>query len=112
MTLNLLFNEMNIKYISQYKFKDLLGDYSQLKFDYYLPEYNILIEYQGQQHYYSSEFFGGEKKFQLQQKYDNLKREYCKNNGYNLIEIPYWDYEKLDEKYIENILKINNQQKE
>lgn len=104
-TLNLLFQKMNLKYVSQYTFDDLYGNKEKLRFDYYLPDYNLLIEYQGQQHYSAQTFFGGEEKFKQQKKYDNIKKEYCKKHGYKLIEIPYWDYDKLDEDYIKNILK-------
>lgn len=107
MTLSQLFQQMGIKYKTQYKFDDLTGEKSSLKFDFFLPEYNVLIEYQGGQHYKSVEFMGGDKDFQKRQEYDNLKREYCKANNYKLIEIPYWDYNKLNEEYIKNILGDN-----
>jgi hypothetical protein len=32
-----------------------------LRLDIYFPKYNIAVEYNGQQHYYPVEFFGGEK---------------------------------------------------
>ena len=63
-----------------------------------------LIEYQGQQHYNSLEIFGGEEQFQKQKKYDIKKQEYCKKNNIKLIEIPYWDYNKINKKYLEKIL--------
>ena len=31
---------------------------------------------------------------------DNLKREYCIKNSINLIEIPYWDFNKINYEYI------------
>ena len=80
--------EHNIKYISQKKFKDL-KDKAYLSYDFYLPDYKILIEYQGQQHYESFEYFGGKDKFRKQQYHDKLKREYAKNNGYKLLELHY-----------------------
>ena len=40
-----ILNELNIKYKRQYSFKDLVGDTGKLLyFDFYIPEYNILIE--------------------------------------------------------------------
>lgn len=104
-TLNLLFQKMNIRYINQYKFDDLYGDKGKLKFDYYLPDYNLLIEYQGEQHYLPQKHFGGEEKFEQQKRYDELKQNYCKEHEYKLIEIPYWNYGKLNEEYIQNLLK-------
>lgn len=104
-TLNQILSSLDINYITQYKFPDLIGDYLPLKFDFFLPDYNTLIEYQGGQHYKPVNLFGGEEKFQQQQRYDNLKREYCKEHGYRLIEISYLDYEKLSEDYILKLLK-------
>ena len=58
-----------------------------------------IIEYQGQQHYEPIERFGGIERFNLQQKYDNMKKEYCKKNNIQLLVIPYW------ENNIEKIIK-------
>lgn len=70
-------------------------DVLPLSYDFYLPKYNLCIEYQGEQHYKPISIFGGEEKFKLQQKHDNIKREYCKNNDIGLLEIPY--YESVEE---------------
>lgn len=75
-----------------------------LKFDFAVFDENgikFLIEYQGKQHYESSDFFGGEEKFRLQQKYDNMKKEYCKRNNIQLLIISYWekDIEKIIEEF-------------
>lgn len=70
-----------------------------LSYDYYIPCNNTLIEYQGKQHYLPLEFFGGENQLIIQQEHDRRKREYAFSNGYEFIEIPYWEYDN-----IENIL--------
>lgn len=78
----------DIDYYTQYRFDDCI--YKQyLYFDFYLPDKNVCIEYNGQQHYKPVSWFGGEDKFELQQIRDNIKRQYCKDNGIKLIEIPY-----------------------
>lgn len=100
-----LLQSLNINFIRQHTFKDLYGNLYRLSFDFYLPEKNILIEYQGEQHYMPVEFFGGEEQLKLQQTYDNLKREYCKSHNIKLIEVPYWDYDKLDENYLKALLE-------
>lgn len=82
--------------ISQKRFDDCKIKRT-LPFDFYLPEYNICIEYQGKQHYKPIEFFGGEEQFQKQQLYDSIKREYCKANNIKLIEISYKDYNNIEE---------------
>ena len=65
-------------------------------FDFYLPDNNICIEYQGQQHYYPIEHFGGKDRFEEQVQRDLIKKEYCKNNNVILIEIPYWEKDNLE----------------
>ena len=77
--------EKNIKFEEQKAFKELGGK----SFDFFLPDFSIAIEYQGEQHYHPLQCFGGEEKFIAQQKRDEEKREFCKNNNYKLIEIPY-----------------------
>ena len=78
----------NIKYKTQKTFNDC--KYVQLlKFDFYLPEKNICIEFDGQQHYEPNKFFGGEKEFIKRQIKDKIKNEYCQNNNIHLIRIKY-----------------------
>ena len=92
--------ENHIKYVPQKKFKDL-KDKTYLSYDFYLPDYKILIEYQGIQHYQSEDYFGGKKQFELQNKHDNLKREYAKNNNYKLLELKYTlDTQELVDRYL------------
>ena len=57
-----------------------------LSFDFYVPQYNTCIEYQGVQHYKPVERFGGEEQFAIQQEHDELKRKYAKNNNFDLLE--------------------------
>ena len=81
----------NIVYEPQKRFHDL-KDKTYLSYDFYLPKQNVLIEYQGQQHYEECSYFGGEERFKIQQYHDKLKREYSKKHGYTLLELTY----KLD----------------
>lgn len=80
------FNKLSYKHA--YGFSDL-KDKHKLHYDFYIPSQNILIEYQGVQHYKPIQHFGGKSKFEIQQKHDQLKRDYARKNGYNLIEVPY-----------------------
>lgn len=75
-----------IYFESQKKFSDCICK-NKLSFDFYIPRLKIAIEIQGIQHYEPVDYFGGAKKFLLATKRDNIKREYCKNNGIHLIEI-------------------------
>lgn len=57
-----ILNEMNIKFIEQKTF-DRCRFERLLKFDFYLPEYNTCIEYDGIHHFEPVDAFGGEKEF-------------------------------------------------
>lgn len=59
--------------------------------DIYIPSLNIAIEYQGQQHYQSIDFFGGEKAFEYRKKLDARKKQLCLEHNVKLIEWPYTD---------------------
>lgn len=96
----------NINYIPQHTFDDLLGvNLGQLSYDFYLPKYNYLIEYQGGQHYKPIKFFGGVKQFRIQQEHDKRKREYAKIHGITLLEIPYWDFNNIEKILESRLLK-------
>lgn len=60
-----------------------------LAFDFFLPEYNTAIEYNGEQHYEAINSWGGLGKLTLTQRRDQIKRDYCAANGIKLIEIRY-----------------------
>ena len=83
-----------INYYQQYRFHDCKNKRT-LPFDFYIPSINTCIEYNGQQHYRSVEYFGGESGFEYRRANDELKRRYCSDNGISLVVIPYWDFEKI-----------------
>lgn len=92
----------NIEYKREYIFKDCKNK-EALRFDFYLPKYNSVIEYQGIQHYKSIEYMGGRTRYDKQLENDNIKRKYCKNNNVKLFEIPYIEFDNI-ENVIDNIL--------
>tara|TARA_B100001758_G_scaffold150847_1_gene129971 strand:+ start:311 stop:1147 length:837 start_codon:yes stop_codon:yes gene_type:complete len=85
-----LLKKYKINYLTQYSFDDLKLK-GKLRCDFYLPEKNVVIEYNGEQHYKPNEFYGGKKGFELTQKRDKLKKEYCLNNGIDFLEIKFSD---------------------
>lgn len=93
---NILINR-EIIFEEQKRFNDCKNVYS-LPFDFYLPDLNTCIEYQGLQHFEVVGEFGGEEAFEYRKENDRIKRDFCKNNNIKLIEIPYW--EKDVEKYL------------
>ena len=96
-----ILDKYNIDYKTQYTFEDCKYK-NKLKFDFYIPSLNICIEFDGDQHYKPIDYFGGEKRFKIQQICDQIKNDYCKENNITLIRIPYIEYKN---KNIENILK-------
>jgi len=85
-----LLNDKNIKFIHQHKFNNCKY-INDLIFDFYLPEKNMCIEYNGIQHYKPIDYFGGEHCFNKNKKRDNIKKKYCKNNNIKLKIITYRD---------------------
>lgn len=83
-----ILKENNIEYIPQKRFDDCKNKRT-LPFDFYLPTKNTCIEFDGAQHTQPVEYWGGEEKFVYLQKNDSIKNQYCKDNGINLIRIPY-----------------------
>lgn len=81
-----IFDNNQISYIYQYKVQI---DNRYYYFDFFLPDINTMIEYDGAQHYMPVEYFGGEQQFAKQKNIDNLKNDWCKNNNIQLIRISY-----------------------
>lgn len=69
-----------------------------------MPELKILIEYDGIQHYFPIEFFGGEKSLKETQKRDEEKNQYALENNYKLFRIPYYDIDSIPQ-ILHEILK-------
>jgi very-short-patch-repair endonuclease len=92
--------ENNIKFEEQKMFNKC-KNIRKLKFDFYLPELNICIEYDGKQHYEISDYFGGFDKLEKQIIRDKIKTKYCLDNIIKLIRIRY------DENIEERLKKIN-----
>lgn len=89
-------NKYEIKHQTQKTFDGCYGNKSLLLFDFYIPEINTAIEFDGEQHFRPVEYFGGEKKFKQTKKYDEIKSRYCEKNGIKLVRIPYWDVDNIE----------------
>lgn len=84
-------------------------DKNTLPFDFYIPKYNLCIEYQGSQHYDPGFYIRkkksqeeGMQKYLLQKKHDEMKKDYCKQNNINFLEIKYT--ENIEKKLQEALL--------
>lgn len=96
----LLDNE--IAFERQKTYNDLKGVRGcALRYDFYLPESNLLIEYQGEQHYkvvqFSSSITEAEENYKCQKENDKIKKAYAQNHNINFLEIPYLEYENINE---------------
>lgn len=86
-----LLDKNNIKYIDQYKIdnKKYWNTIIRVDFVIYNNNKQFFIEYNGVQHYMPVKHFGGELRFQNQQKRDSQLRLYCEDFNIPLLEIKY-----------------------
>lgn len=95
-----LLEQANIEFQVQYRIKNFN---LSSPFDFAIFNNGVLlglIEYDGEQHFESIEFFGGEEKLKLQQERDERKNKWCKDNNISLIRIPYTEYDNLTIGYL------------
>lgn len=93
----------NINYIREFKFINCINPITnkKLPFDFYLPDFNKIIEYNGEQHYKKTGYFEKRAGGLLGVQYrDKIKKDYCINNNIKLIEIKYTEHTNIN-----NILK-------
>jgi hypothetical protein len=83
-------NENNIYFEHQKMFNNCVFK-SKLRFDFYLPDHNILIEFDGIQHFKSIDYFGGNKTYVETKIKDDIKNKYAKNNNIKLYRLSYVD---------------------
>ena len=99
------------EYETEHSFPDC-KDKIYLRFDFYLPNYNACIEYDGKQHFKPQRFGGMSREKALEnlktcQQHDEIKNEYCRDNGIKLLRIPYYRFEEVYEMVGEFILECN-----
>lgn len=102
-----LLKDLHIQFDCQKVFVDCINPQTKmpLRFDFYLPDYNVCIEYDGQQHFVDSDYYPDsldERKYR-----DNIKDVYCKKNQIRLIRIPYTDFDKLNQDYLNKKLSLD-----
>jgi very-short-patch-repair endonuclease len=88
-------DKYNVSYYRQHKFDDCKNIFS-LPFDFYLPKYRIIIEFDGKQHFEPIKHFGGLVTFEKLKVNDKIKNDYCEENYMNLIRIK---YDQIDDIY-------------
>ena len=101
-----ILEELKIYKKKEYSFNDCVSENNiPLRYDFYLPDYNILIEYDGKQHFeYTGYGWSTEENLKKTQQRDKIKNEYANKNNICLIRIPYTDLNKLSKEYILDLL--------
>ena len=82
--------EKNIKFEYQKRFKGCEAKKS-LIFDFYLPEENLCIEFDGEQHEISVDYWGGQSGLEKRKRYDVIKERFCLENNIQLFRIRHDD---------------------
>src|SRR5699024_7144013 len=104
-----ILDKHKIQYEIEKVYDNLKVRKQSLPYDFYIPSYNLLIEYDGVQHFKPVQYFGGLKKLKSQKRRDNLKNLYAKENGINLLRIPYTYKDKEVEEAILRYLQVVTQ---
>lgn len=104
--------EFKTEVVSQLLFEDnlLLSGMKKTRFDFYIPSVKLLIEYDGVQHFRPVSFGMRKdeilKTFKKSQERDTIKEDLVSYSDYNIIRIPYWEFNNI-EKILEEALKGN-----
>ncbi len=95
----IILQKYNIEYKSQVKYDGLIGlGNGNLSYDFYLPDYNLLIECQGEQHeHYCKGFHKTKAYFERQLEHDRRKKQYSIDHNINFLEIWYYDIDNIEQ---------------
>ena len=101
--------EHHYKFIRQKRYADC-KDKRKLPYDFYLPDYNILIEYDGEQHFRVVRFnemdwYDAVENFKRIKKHDRIKNRYANKNNIPLLRIEYWNF-KIIELILDSLFNI------
>ena len=84
-----------IPFIQEKSFYDLHK--GTFRFDFYLPNNNIIIEFDGEQHFnHIKHFHKTRQEFMHAKENDRRKNAYCLAHSYKLYRIPYWYLDKIN----------------
>lgn len=88
---------VNVKYETQKTFEGCKNK-KFLRFDFYIPQEKLAIEYDGIQHFAPVGFGGNpEKAFASVKENDLLKEKFCEENGIKLLRIPYNSFDNIED---------------
>lgn len=92
-------DKFDFNYECQKTFKDCKSK-RKLRFDFYLSDFDVCVEYDGEQHFIEKEHFGGKEALLKTKERDRIKNVYCQENNIKLLRIPY----QIDRKDFKRIL--------
>ena len=95
----------DIPFVCEKKYDDLKVT-RHLRFDFFLADYNLLIEYHGEQHFLERKDYGERATLEEIQAYDKLKEEYAVKNGILLLTISSPNVATIEEQVVEKLKQI------
>lgn len=95
-------NDMGITYEREYRFNDCKYR-KKLSFDFYIPEFNTVIEYDGKQHFEPVKYWGGKQAYDEIKTRDKIKNDYCELKNIHLVRIPYTEPIEKIQTILQNI---------
>ena len=96
----LILDKYKINHTRQEHFDGDCRDIYPLPFDFYLPDYNMCIEFDGQGHFKP---IWGDESFLNTLLHDGMKNNYCRWNNIKLLRIPYWKGNNIEDILIEEL---------
>lgn len=73
-------------------------------FDFFLEDLNVIIEYDGIQHFQPVDYFGGENAYMRNIEVDNIKNKWCEDNKISIIRLS--NLETIDQKLSSFLLPL------
>lgn len=101
-------DNLDLSYEAEKKFSDCYGKsiHKLLPFDIYIEDLNLIIEYDGKQHFEPVDFFGGQESFERNKRNDRIKNDYCNSNNISMIRISYKQRKNIEEIIRENVQRL------
>lgn len=82
-----------IDFVQEKRFEDC-KDINTLPFDFYIPDNNLIIEFDGQHHF---RHINNMANYNTTNKHDEIKNEYCKSHNIDILRIPYWHFDNIED---------------
>lgn len=90
-----IFEKSNIKYVREKTFSNLKN--GRLRYDFYLPELNILVEVDSMLHFEETpKFHKNTHEFKHAQQNDRLKNSYALSHNIPLYRCPEWEFKNIN----------------